>query len=238
MFLKKYKIIGILGGMGPEATVDLYNRIINITLASKDQDHIPVLIFSNPKIPDRTASINSDESKKIIQYLVESAVILEKGGADFIIIPCNTAHKYISEIQKSVKIPVINMIKETVLHLIKEYPDIKEVGLIGTSGTLKTKLYQNYLEKENIKATVPGSEVQEQYVMKAIYGIKSDGKIAKAEKLLQNAIKTLPETAQKVVIMGCTEIPLALRKPFDSVKLINPTNILAQVAVEKILHKK
>lgn len=236
MFLNKYKVIGILGGMGPEATVDLYNHIINLTPAAKDQDHIPTLIFSNPKIPDRTASINAAESEKIIRYLQESARVLEKGNADFIVIPCNTAHKYFTEIQDVVRIPVINMIEETVNYIIEKFTDVKEVGLLGTTGTLKMKLYQEYLKRHNITAVIPDEKIQNEYVMKAIYDFIKAGKdINQAEMLLKEAIKSLKSPAQEKVIMGCTEIPLALKDSYGGVVLINPTKILAEIAVKQSL---
>ena len=235
MFLEEYKVIGILGGMGPEATVDLYNHIIKLTPALKDQDHIPTLIFSNPKIPDRTASINTEKSEKIVRFLQESARILKDGGADFIVMPCNTAHNYYSEIKAAVNIPVIHMIKEAVLHLVEQYPGAKEVGLLATTGTLKSKLYQEFLRRQNIEAVIPDERVHNEFVMKAIYAIKS-GKVEKnAESLLKQAISTLRKPAQEIVIMGCTEIPLALPESYNDVTLINPAKILAKIAVHKSL---
>ncbi|GAH53208.1 unnamed protein product, partial [marine sediment metagenome] len=106
------KIIGILGGMGPEATVDLFHKIIKFTPAKKDQDHFRIIIDNNPKIPDRTAAILG-KGEDPLPALQETARNLEKAGVDFIIIPCNTAHYFLPQIQKSVNIPVLNMIEET-----------------------------------------------------------------------------------------------------------------------------
>jgi len=238
MFLKKYKVVGILGGMGPDATMDLYNHIIRMTPAQQDQDHIPALIFSNPKIPDRTESIMSGKTKKIIQYLQESAHVLEKGGADFIVIPCNTAHVFYKEITKAVSIPVYHIAEETVKYITSLYRSEKYVGLLGTIGTLKTNLYQGYLQKKGITAVVPDDEIMEQYVMKAIYGIKAGRDTEEARKLLIHAVTTLPERAQNIVIMGCTEIPLAFKEPLDSTVMINPTEILAETAVRESNSRK
>lgn len=231
MFLNKYKVIGILGGMGPDATVDLYRHIIDLTPANSDQDHIPTLIFSNPKIPDRTASIINSDTEKIITYLRESAVILEKGGADFIVIPCNTAHMFFDEIQDAVSIPVIHMIRDTVSFIIDNHPDVNEVGLLGTRGTLSSGLYQNVLKDNNIKSSIPGDEIIDKYIMKAIYSIKSGKGLKEARNLLINAIDSLPESAKNTVVMGCTEIPLAFEEPLKDVNLINPARILAESAV-------
>lgn len=231
MFLSTYKVIGILGGMGPEATIDLYNHIISLTPALKDQDHIPTLIFSNPKIPDRTASINSELAKVVIDYLCEGAVILERGGADCILIPCNTAHIYYDEIQNAVKVPVLNMIYETLQYITEHYPDIKRAGLLATSGTVKMQLYQRFLENNSIQTYVPSETVQKEYVTKAIYDIKAGKSLDDAEILLKKAIASLDSLPPQIIIMGCTEIPLALRKPIEGCVFINPTRILAGCAV-------
>lgn len=231
MLLGEYKVIGILGGMGPEATVDLYRHIIELTPAKKDQDHIPTLIFSNPKVPDRTQSIHSKNSHKIIRHLREGAQILENGGADFITIPCNTAHRFIEEIQDAVTIPVVHMIEETVSFLIRAHPKIATVGILATTGTLNSNLYQDYLCRNNIKAEIPENSIQENSVMKAIYSIKAGNNDRQCSDLLKLAIKSMSPSAQQVVIMGCTEIPLALTSPIKGTILINPTKILAKIAI-------
>ncbi len=234
MFLNKYKVIGILGGMGPDATTDLYNNIVRKTPAAKDQDHIPALIFSNPKIPDRTASIQSGQTEEIIEYLTKSVKIIEDGGADFIVIPCNTAHQFYDEMTSAVSIPILHIVDQTADHIKREFENIQRVGLLGTSGTLKTRLYQESLKKHGIETVMVSDEVQEAYVMKAIYTfIKSGDSLSEARKLLIQAIRTLPEDAQKVVVMGCTEIPLAFKEPVHGINLVNPTMILAEAAIRE-----
>ena len=108
------RLIGILGGMGPEATLDLYRHILALTPASKDQDHIRVLIYSNPKIPDRTMAI-AEEGESPLDSLVESAMLLERAGAEMIAMPCNAAHYYLPGMQKKLEIPVLDMVGETCL---------------------------------------------------------------------------------------------------------------------------
>jgi len=238
LLFDKYKVIGILGGMGPEATVDLYNHIIKLTPAVTDQDHIPTLIFSNPKIPDRSASIDSDNTKLIIKHLREGARILENGGADFIVIPCNTAHRFYRDVVDEVEIPVVHMIEETVKHIVHENNEVKEVGLLATSGTLKTDLFQDVLKKHTIVAEIPDDNTQNNMVMKAIYSIKSGGSLGEAEALLKKAIDTLPDSAKKNVIMGCTEIPLAIKGNYKNSNMINPTEILAKTAVRMSMQEE
>ena len=132
------KTIGIIGGMGPLATVHLFERIVLRTKAEKDQEHIRVLIDSNTNIPDRTKAILGN-GKSPVKELVNSAKILENGGADFLIMPCNTAHYFIEEIKKNISIPFINMIEESVKFTYDKYGKEAVVGIMATDGTIKTK---------------------------------------------------------------------------------------------------
>ncbi|GAH56604.1 unnamed protein product, partial [marine sediment metagenome] len=140
------KIIGILGGMGPEATIDLFYKIIKFTPAEKDQDHFRIIIDNNPKIPDRTAAILG-KGEDPLPALQETARNLEKAGVDFIIIPCNTAHYFLPQIQKSVNIPVLNMIEETAKETRKRIFPIQKVGLLASMGIYKTEIYHQHFKK-------------------------------------------------------------------------------------------
>jgi aspartate racemase len=124
-------ILGIFGGMGPEATADFYNKIVRLTPAETDQEHIPTLIYSLPQVPDRMASIRNQDPA-IVPYLVEGVTRLENAGASFIAIPCNTVHYYFDYMQDAVSIPIIHMIRETVKEVSQHYPDLKKVGLLAT----------------------------------------------------------------------------------------------------------
>ena len=233
----KTKIIGILGGMGPEATLFFYEKIIKFTKANKDQEHIPTLIFSNTKIPDRTNAILKKDHKRIIKELTNTAKILEKSGAKFIVIPCNTAHYYINEIRRSVKIPVLDMIEETAKYISKKNKKIgKNIGLLATKGTLSTEIYQNKFKDFGINILIPKKETQEK-VMKAIYDIKANGPSKESRKLIDEAIKELREENKvKLIILGCTELPLLFKKSItENIKrgIIDPMDILAKKAILK-----
>ncbi|AGT34197.1 hypothetical protein OCC_13515 [Thermococcus litoralis DSM 5473] len=152
------KVIGILGGMGPLATVDLFKRIVLKTPAKKDQDHPRIIIYNNPKIPDRTAYILG-KGENPLPELIDSAKKLEKWGADFIIMPCNTAHYFADEIQKAIKIPLINMIEETASYV--EALGVKRVGILATTGTIVSGIYQKALKKRGIEALIPSEKDQE-----------------------------------------------------------------------------
>lgn len=229
----RYKTIGILGGMGPSATVELFNTIIKHTPARNDQEHIPILINNAPQIPDRTQALlyGGQNPKK---QLIKACKTLEKAGADFIIIACNTSHAYFFDIQKELNISLINMIEETATYINKKCHNIKTAGLLATTGTVKTKLYHKHLNKNGIQVVVP-DQTQQACVMEAIYGkmgIKA-GCIDYPKKALQKAANSLLKQGADIIIMGCTEIPLALAG--DKVKrpgiFINPVDILAKKAV-------
>src|SRR6056297_2894128 len=173
--------------MGPEATADLYLKIIKNTKAKKDQDHFRVIIDSNVKIPDRTQAIlhNGEDPTP---YLIQTAKNLDKLSVDVACIPCITAHYFYEAVQESVSFKIINIIEEVVEYIKKYYPNIRKVGILSTTGTIKTELFNQYLKDYTI--VYPTKEIQEKNVMKAIYGekgIKSGGEPEYARKLLVEA---------------------------------------------------
>jgi len=229
------KIIGILGGLGPEATVDLFYKIVKLTPVEKDQDHFRIIIDNNPKIPDRTAAIFG-KGENPLPALQETAKNLEKAGADFIIMPCNTAHYFISEIQQSIKIPILNMIKETAYHVKNIFPSIKNVGLLATKGAYKTELYNSFFKEKNIEILIPTPPEQDK-IIDLIYMVKS-GILSKEMKSQMIAIsEELIKKGAETIIAGCTEIPLILKNEDLKVPVIDPTNILAKKAIEVAKNK-
>jgi len=225
------KIIGILGGMGPEATIDLFYKIIKFTPAKKDQDHLRIIIDNNPKIPDRTAAILG-KGEDPLPALQETAQNLEKAGADFIVIPCNTAHYFLSSIQESVKIPILNMIEETARETQKKIPRIKRVGLLASIGVYKTEIYHQHFKKFNIEVISPEEKDKEE-VMKIIYAVKAGNLFEGTKKNILKIVQKLIDKGLEAIITGCTEIPLILKEGDVSVPVIDPTQILAQVAVRE-----
>jgi aspartate racemase len=225
------KIIGILGGMGPEATIDLFYKIIKFTPAEKDQEHLRIIIDNNPKIPDRTAAILG-KGEDPLPALQKTAQNLEKAGADFIVIPCNTAHYFLSSIQESVNIPVLNMIEETAKETKKRIPQIKKVGLLASIGVYKSEIYHQHFKKFYIEVISPEEKDKEE-IMKVIYTIKAGDLSKRVKKNILKITQKLIDKGAEAIIAGCTEIPLILKEGDVSVPLIDPTQILARVAVQK-----
>ena len=229
----KKKVIGILGGMGPEATADLFYRIIKATPARKDQDHLRIIIDNNPKIPDRTAAI-INKGLSPLPEMVKTAKNLERAGADFIIMPCVTAHHYYEELRKSVKISVLNMIELTTQKIEKNFPGVKKAGLIATVGTIKSKIYDQALGRIGVRVIIP-PESMEQDVMKAIYNHIKAGSLIEGKHIIVNVANQLIEMGAEAIICGCTEVSLVLKNGDLSVPVIDPLQILAETAVATAL---
>ncbi|MCD6238846.1 MAG: aspartate/glutamate racemase family protein [Thermotogae bacterium] len=214
------KTVGIIGGMGPESSYYLYGKIISLTPASTDQEHIHVIIDSYPQIPDRTAYLLSNGPSPV-PYLIESAQKLEYAGADLIVMACNTAHAFYQEVKQSIKVDMLNMIEETVIYV----NSIRSrcVGVLATTGTLKTKLYQRALDKYGIKVLTPNEE-ENKMIMKAIYGKKGikAGYVEEPRKFLLGLLNEMFNSCD-VIIAGCTEVSLAIgneKRVIDSVEIL------------------
>ena len=222
------KTIGIIGGMGPLATVDLFGKIVANTTAANDREHIPVVIDNNTRIPDRTAGIlHNGESP--IREMVRSAVKLESMGADFLIMPCNTAHFFYNDIVKFVNIPMINMLEETA-KAIKEM-GIGKVGLLATNGTIESGVYATAFEKFNVEFVTPNEEHQKA-VMDLIYNGVKAGNFSIDISAFRNTINYLVSEGVEYVVLGCTELPIAFEKWEFNVKSIDPTLVLAKSAIK------
>jgi aspartate racemase len=229
------RMIGILGGMGPEATLDLYRHIIQLTPASRDQDHIRVLIYSNPKIPDRTLAI-SGKGESPQKALIDSARRLEAGGAGIIAMPCNASHYYLPEIQQAIGIPILNMVVEVCRKLRSNLPDIKAVGLIATNGTVYSRVYHKVLAAEGISVLTPNEKDQAE-TQAAIAQVKAGIHSEAAREQFHSIGANLVQAGAEAVILGCTEIPLVFDPGAVRYPSLNSTLILAEAAVNWALGK-
>lgn len=223
------KILGILGGMGPLATVKLFEDIVLLTKANRDQEHIHIIIDNNTFIADRTNYILDNNSKDPRPELVKSALRLEKAGADFIIMPCNTAHNFYDEIVKNINIPFLNMIEETAKYIEENFKGIIKVGLLATEGTVKAKVYDNIFNKYGIEIIKPSVENQK-YITELIYKIKEDIPQDDLDGVYMT-MDELKEQGAEVFIAGCTEISVAIDLYDLQGNIIDPMRILALKAI-------
>lgn len=223
------KTVGILGGMGPEATVDLYLKLIKATPAKVDQEHLRVIIDSNPKIPDRTAAILQG-GEDPLPLLRETANNLTRAGADLILIPCNTAHYFHAKVQESCSVPVLNMIKECAQWGKTHIANLSRVGLLASSGTVATGLYHDTLKVYGVEVLIP-SEEEQKLVMDVIYKIKAGHPGAQLKDTLLEASRGILAAGAQALVLGCTELPIVLKEGEAPVPILDPTDILARRAV-------
>ena len=220
------KIIGILAGMGPAASVALFDNIVKMTDAKSDQENIRIIIDNNTSIPDRTAYIigkGTDPRK----HLIESALKLKEAGADFIIMPCNTAHYFYKEIKDGAGVSMVHLIEETVKNIVER--GIQKVGLLATTGTIKTNIYNSIGARADIDIIIPDIEYQEKN-MKFIYDIKEGRNGCISD--FNEAIENLKSKGAEFVILGCTELSVANNIHDFGDKFIDPLKIISEVAIE------
>jgi aspartate racemase len=226
------KTIGILGGMGPEATAYFYEQIVQQTKAETDQDHIKVIIYSNPEIPPRTDAILG-KGPSPAPLLVEGFRRLKDAGADFVVMPCVTAHYFYQEIKDQVDISFISLLDEAVRWANDKVPNLKKAGLVASTGTLESKLFQSVFNRADIEVIRPQENEQNQ-VMEAIFGpkgIKAGFTTGFPKEALVNIAKVLVARGADAVIAGCTEVPLALKERDIPVPLIEPLQIGARACI-------
>lgn len=228
-------IIGILGGMGPMATVDVFQKIVSQTPAQCDQDHFRIIIDNNPHIPPRmNAILHGGESP--LTPLISSAKLLESCGVDFIIIPCNTAHYWFYEVQEAIAVPMIHMIDNAVEYICTNHPDLSgKIMLLATAATVQTDLYGQSFTKRGLELLYPDAEGQT-LITNVIEDIKA-GQIANNSyrDSLLDLMNRYAAQGVKAFIGGCTEIPLIF--PYVNGEFIkfDPTNLLALRAIDEAL---
>lgn len=215
------KIIGIIGGMGPLATLDLVDKIIKSTPAKMDQEHLRILVDIDPGIPDRTRALQTGERRAVSDRLLLRAQGLTEQGAELLAMACNTAHAFLPDFHPQLRVPMVDMIQATIRVL--QMDGVKQVGMLATLGTLESGIWNQPLEEAGIGVILPDLPGQKQ-VMEAIYALKS-GEEARARTLAYRVYDSL-ETDQ--VLAACTELPILLKgKP----GLVDPSLILARELV-------
>ena len=226
---KQHKVVGVLGGMGPDATVDFMSKVIAATPADKDQDHIRMLVDHNPAVPSRQAAILAD-GEDPGPALAAMAARLESAGADFLVIPCNTAYVFQESIRAVTALPLISIIDVTIDAIETRAPGAKNVGVLATDGCLQAGVYQAGLEARGLFPVVPDSD-ELASLMQLVYRIKGGDAGSDVGATMKVLAEALQARGAEAVIAGCTEIPLVLHEGMLSVPLIASTDVLAQHTV-------
>ena len=223
------RVVGVLGGMGPDATVDFMDKVIAATPAAKDQDHIAMLVDHNPAVPNRQEAIlrgGTDPGPA----LATMARRLEAAGADFLVIPCNTAYVFADRITAAVDVPLVSIIDVTIDAILERCGPVAEAGVLATDGCLESGVYQQALEAKGIAAVLPGATVLGR-VMQLINAIKGGDRSDDVRNAMRRIADSLIERGAEAVIAGCTEIPLVLEDGDLTVPLISSTDVLARRTV-------
>lgn len=220
--------------MGPEATNQLCALITAHTAVGRDQDHIPVVTFNNSRIPDRVRAVYGGGESPVPE-MIRTARVLEEAGADFLVMPCNLAHYFLRDVQAAVGVSILNMIEETVSHVVEHHPRLRQAGILASTPTLESGLYHRSFQAHGKRLLAPAADEQAGEVMKAIYGaegIKCGYKDA-PRALLTGAAERLVAAGAEVIIAGCTEVSLVLTSDDSPFVVIDPLDIIARAAVAR-----
>lgn len=228
-------LIGVLGGMGPAATVDFYGKLIAATTAQSDQDHLPVLIHGIPQIPDRSnAFLNDGPSPQ--PMLMAFAQRLETAGAQVIVMPCNTAHLWHADVAASVSVPVLHIVDSVVTAIMRRMQggEPLPVGLLATTATLQGELYPRRsaaIGALHLHWITPTAEQQQRWVAAGITAVKA-GRMGTGRRLLALAARALVARGAQVIVLACTEVPLVLGAVTDGVPNLDATALLADATAQ------
>ncbi len=224
------KTVGVLGGMGPEATVDFMAKVIALTDASCDQDHVRMLVDHNPHVPNRQDAILAD-GEDPGPVLADMAADLEASGADFLVIPCNTAYVFEDAILAATHVPLISIIGVSIAAAQERAPQADRIGVLATDGCLKSGVYQSGLEAAGLTAEFP-TEEELRELMKLVKTIKAGKQTEATGRAMADLAEVLISRGAGAIIAGCTEIPLVLNEDAVSVPLISSTDALAEITVK------
>ena len=245
-------MIGILGGMGTQAGLDFCNKLAVLNRGKIDQDYPLFILYNKSNIPGRPESIgiqtgrltnrfsNSKNKKKyklVLDSLLKGCRLLKKDKCKFIVIPCNTAHYWYNDLKKKIKLPIINMPREVYNHAKKKCKKNSSIGLLATEGTIMTGVYNKFFD-DRYNLIHPNKSIQKNSVNQAIKLVKM-GNVKAAAKKIKPAINFLIKKKCKKIILGCTELPIAIFafKSFDKIKkskiFLDPNLILANAAMKK-----
>ena len=225
------KRLGILGGMGPAAGAEFVVRLIQQTPATCDQEHIPFVLWNNPQIPDRSTSMRAGDNKPL-PFLLEGIRGLKSAGCDVIVIPCNTAHFWFNDIIK-INIGTIHIVDSVASALRDTNITNTTIGVMGTQATVELGLYQTILNARGWNCITPSEEEMSTLVQPAIDLVKA-GDMVKSHAMLMSVVDSLISRGARAVVLGCTEIPLAVREDnLNGIPLINSIDSLVKAAIKE-----
>ncbi|HEU5139760.1 MAG TPA: amino acid racemase [Bacillales bacterium] len=220
------KYFGIIGGLGPKATADFINSIVDRTVAERDQDHPEFLLLHHPAIPDRSSYILDQSNPNPLPYLCRDVKTLSESNVSFIVIPCNSAHYFFDTLQNHASVPIIDMLSEAVDYIKEYFPQDKAVGILGTPGTLRSNLYQDKLRKAGLDPVTPTKEIQDQ-VNKLIFQQVKQGEPIDHQAYI-DVLTSMYALGCDRILLGCTELSLVENEVVHDYPIIDTQVVLAE----------
>lgn len=222
--------VGVLGGMGPEATLDFFAKLLAATPGERDQDRLRILIDNNPEVPNRNEAV-AGAGPSPAPLLASMARGLADSGAEFLVMPCNAAHTFESAIREAVEIPFVSIIEETVAATLRHVPGVERVGLLAAAGCLDARLYPNSFEAAGVATLEPHGEQRDAF-MQLLYRFKSGERGDAVRQGMQRLAQQLVEGGAQAIVAGCTEVPLVLGREDLPCPLVNSTDVLVAATAD------
>lgn len=221
------QILGVIGGLGPIATAHFMELVINMTDAGTDQEHLPMIVYNMPGIPDRTAYILDNTKENPLPEMLSVGNALARQGAARIAVPCITAHYFFDKLESDIPVPLVHGVRETVAHLKEN--GVEKVGILATSGTVRSGIFHRELEKQGLTPVIPGEEAQAD-VMHLIFENVKAGKPAEMDRFFAASEDVRRQGAQ-AIILGCTELSLIKRDHLIGPGYLDAMEVLARQSV-------
>jgi aspartate racemase len=223
------RVIGVIGGLGPEATHDFFGKLLAHSNAKTDQEHLHIIIEDNPKTPNRNDAI-AGNGPSPGPHLAAMGLALERAGADFIVMACNTAHAFEADIRAAIKTPFVSLIGEVVDEVTRHFPDAVKVGLLAAQGCVDSRIYHEAFAQRGIEVLTLAPEPQARF-MSLLYRIKSGGRGADISAGMKTLADELAALGADILLAGCTEVPLVLGAGDSAMPFVDSTEVLAKRCV-------
>lgn len=231
------KVLGLIGGMGPVASAYMLDRLVTLTPAEKDQDHIETIVHSNSRVPDRTAGICGTGPSPLSE-LARSVDLLTRMGVDCIVFACMTSHHFLPELRRRTSVELIDGVAETATRCVTRHPEVRRVGLLASSGALRAGVFQTAFTARGIEVDTFSAPEQAHYFMEPVYapwGIKAGHVTGLPRERILAGVRLLLDRGAQAIIAGCTEIPLVLTAADLPVPLLDTIDIMCEAAIARCL---
>ncbi|NRA22705.1 MAG: aspartate/glutamate racemase family protein [Oceanospirillaceae bacterium] len=229
------KMVGVIGGMGPAATVDLMRRVLAATPANDDIDHVRMIVDNNPQVPSRIKALIDKTGESPGPCMADMGKRLQNYGVDFLVIPCNTAHHYYRNVVDAVRVPVLNMIKLTADRVCRENPTLCKVGILASTAVLDIGLYHGFFDAQNVATLFPQPEEQAA-LMQLIKKVKAGQQDAQVIAGFNAAAENLKRQGATCLIIACTELSVLANKLDSDLTIYDASQVLAEEIVKNSRH--